>query len=121
MKRKRNIPTSDIGWREKKNKKFIFIKLLLLFFLIALVFSILYLIFLVNSFGFTFSDKYRSANENLKEQTWLFIRVNNQDLDVALIEEIQIFFVSDNFQKIYKVNIGKDILLEDRMNIIVII
>jgi len=52
-------------------------------------------------------------NISTKEQAWLFVEVNNPELEVALIEKLRIVLVSDSFKRVYEINLDKDLLLED--------
>lgn len=114
MKRKKITAVGNLNSKEKRSNKVKIFRLLIFSSFLILFIVTVYIIFLINSFNFTFSDKYKGNFESLKEQTWLFVRVNNPNLEVALIEEMQLIFVSDNFQNIYEVSINKDTLLEDR-------
>lgn len=111
MKNKRTLV-----YDKTENKRHHFVKIMR--YLLVLCFLLIFLLGLYNfikvkSFKFEFSQKYKCENSTTKDQTWLFVRVSNQELDLALIEEVSLFFVSDNFQKIYELKLDSDILLED--------
>ncbi len=89
------------------------VKYILLIATLSLFFVILYNYIKFKTFKFEFSQKYLCENISTKEQAWLFVEVNNPELEVALIEKLRIVLVSDSFKRVYEINLDKDLLLED--------
>lgn len=85
-----------------------------LIFVIFSLIAFLYVYYLIVSFNIDFSDRYESSSVSDNVATWMFVKCSDERLEVALIDEILIMFVSDDTEKIYTLNLNKDLLLEDR-------